>query len=204
VGAWVRLKRSIYKDDLAKVDQVDTAQNQVTLKLVPRIDYTVKRGALRDPNEKNDDKNKGEKGVKYFGGFKRKLRPAQRLFDVDAVKETGGMPVREKDTWIFENNRYTAKGYLIKSFPLSMVMNEGVRPSLAELQRFEELPDGVDSETAGLLSRSNALDKSHNFQPGDVVEVCSGELVHLTGSVIGIDGDKIKMVPNHEELKVKI
>lgn len=47
-----------------------------------------------------------------------------------------------------------------------------------------------------------ALDKSHNFVPGDLVEVCNGELIHLTGVIIGIDGDKIRMMPNHEELKV--
>jgi transcription antitermination factor NusG len=56
---------------------------------------------------------------------------------------------------------------------------------------------------AATLSKT-ALDKSHNFIPGDVVEVCQGELIHLTGVIIGIDGDKIRMMPNHEELKVKL
>ena len=54
---------------------------------------------------------------------------------------------------------------------------------------------------AELLSKT-ALDKSHNFIPGDVVEVCQGELIHLNGTIIGIDGDKVRMMPNHEELKV--
>jgi transcription elongation factor SPT5 len=66
---WVRLKRGkkksiadhwlfnckkyhfsflgLYKDDIAQVDYVDLAQNQVHLKLLPRIDYTRLRGALR-------------------------------------------------------------------------------------------------------------------------------------------------------------
>lgn len=48
-----------------------------------------------------------------------------------------------------------------------------------------------------------ALDKSHNYVQGDVVEVCQGELIHLTGTIIGIDGEKIRMMPNHEELKVR-
>jgi transcription elongation factor SPT5 len=48
-GSWVRLKRTIYKDDLAQVENVDMAQNQVTLKLIPRIDYNHKRGALKEP-----------------------------------------------------------------------------------------------------------------------------------------------------------
>jgi hypothetical protein len=47
VKQWVRLKRGLYKDDIAQVDYVDLAQNQVHLKLLPRIDYTRLRGALR-------------------------------------------------------------------------------------------------------------------------------------------------------------
>jgi len=43
---WVRLKKGIYKDDIAQVDYVDLAQNQCHLKLLPRIDYTRMRGAL--------------------------------------------------------------------------------------------------------------------------------------------------------------
>lgn len=49
VGSWVRMKRTIYKDDLAQVEQVDMAQDQVILKLIPRIDYSIKRGAQREP-----------------------------------------------------------------------------------------------------------------------------------------------------------
>jgi len=43
---------------------------------------------------------------------------------------------------------------------------------------------------------------SHNFAAGDMVEVCEGELVHLQGRVIRIDGSKITMLPKHEDLKV--
>merc|ERR1719508_419549 len=46
---WVRLKRGIFKDDIAQVDYVDIAANQVHLKLLPRIDYSRLRGALRTP-----------------------------------------------------------------------------------------------------------------------------------------------------------
>ena len=38
----------LFKDDIAQVDYVDAAQNVVSLKLLPRIDYTRYRGALRD------------------------------------------------------------------------------------------------------------------------------------------------------------
>ena len=43
---------------------------------------------------------------------------------------------------------------------------------------------------------------THNLATGDMVEVCEGELVHLQGRVIRIDGNKITMLPKHEDLKV--
>lgn len=45
-------------------------------------------------------------------------------------------------------------------------------------------------------------DTGHSFSPGDNVEVCEGELVHLQGRVIAVDGNKITMLPSHEDLKV--
>ena len=111
-GSWVRLKRTIWKDDLAQVEHVDMAQNQVILKLIPRIDYNQKRGSLRDFDGKDEKAN-----------MKRKIRPPQKLFDFDAVQKIGGMPMKEKENWIFENNRYTPKGYLIKNFPLSTIVS---------------------------------------------------------------------------------
>lgn len=38
--------------------------------------------------------------------------------------------------------------------------------------------------------------------PGDVVEVCDGELMHLQGKVVGVDGDVVTVLPNHEDLEV--
>ncbi|KFD44888.1 hypothetical protein M513_14235, partial [Trichuris suis] len=46
-GVFVRLKRTMFRDDLAQVDWVDLAQKVVHLKLIPRIDYTRMRGSRR-------------------------------------------------------------------------------------------------------------------------------------------------------------
>lgn len=43
----LHLFSGIFKDDLAQVDFVDASQNTVHLKLIPRIDYTRLRGALK-------------------------------------------------------------------------------------------------------------------------------------------------------------
>ena len=64
-------RRGVFKDDLAQVDYVETSQNQVTLKLLPRIDYTRMRGTIRAPNTEKR---------------KKKRRPVQKLFDEDGVR----------------------------------------------------------------------------------------------------------------------
>lgn len=183
--SWVRLKRGVFKDDLAQVDFVEPAQNYVHLKLIPRIDYSKPRGF---------NKNKESQAEKR----KKKRRPAQKLFDPDAVRAIGGEIGNDGDFLVFENNRYSRKGFLFKNFVMSAIIAEGVKPTLAELEKFEDQPDGVDVE---LVQEKPAGEVTHNFIPGDVVEVCEGELIHLQGKVISIDGNKVTMLPKHEDLK---
>jgi len=52
-----------------------------------------------------------------------------------------------------------------------------------------------------VIPDNSAGEITHNFIAGDVVEVCEGELIHLQGKIIGIDGNKITMIPKHEDLK---
>lgn len=47
-------------------------------------------------------------------------------------------------------------------------------------------------------------EREHNFQPGDNVEVCEGELINLQGKVLSVDGNKITIMPKHEDLKVML
>ena len=42
----------------------------------------------------------------------------------------------------------------------------------------------------------------HSFITGDVVEVAEGDLANLKGTVLSIDGNKITIMPKHEDLKV--
>lgn len=43
-------------------------------------------------------------------------------------------------------------------------------------------------------------EKSQNLAPGDNIEVIDGELVNLRGKVLSIDGDKVVIQPDHEDL----
>ena len=132
--SWVRLKRGVYKDDIAQVDYVDVAQNQVHLKLIPRIDYSRPRGALRTAQSDSEAKKK------------KKIRPAPKLFDLEAIRAIGGEVTSDGDFLIFEGNRYSRKGFLYKNFNMNAILGDGVKPTLIELERFEEAPEGVDLE----------------------------------------------------------
>ena len=47
---------------------------------------------------------------------------------------------QDGDFIIFESNRYARKGFLYKQFAMSAIMLDGVKPTLSELEKFEEQP----------------------------------------------------------------
>ncbi|XP_066144783.1 transcription elongation factor SPT5 isoform X1 [Euwallacea fornicatus] len=184
---WVRLKRGLYKDDIAQVDYFDMAQNQVHLKILPRIDYTRLRGALKTTQTENEAEKR-----------KKKRRPPAKPFDPEAIRAIGGEVTSDGDFLIFEGNRYSRKGFLYKNFTLSAVIVDGVKPTLAELERFEEQPEGIDLE---LPTEKDDKSVMHSFSAGDNVEVSEGELINLQGKIISIEGSTITIMPKHEDLK---
>uniref|UniRef100_A0A3B4B9C0 NusG-like N-terminal domain-containing protein n=1 Tax=Periophthalmus magnuspinnatus TaxID=409849 RepID=A0A3B4B9C0_9GOBI len=130
--SWVRLKRGLYKDDIAQVDYVEPSQNTISLKMIPRIDL---------------DRIKAKMSLKdWFAKRKKFKRPAQRLFDAEKIRSLGGEVSHDGDFLIFEGNRYTRKGFLFKSFAMSAVITDGVKPTLSELEKFEDQPEGIDLE----------------------------------------------------------
>ncbi|XP_067948038.1 transcription elongation factor SPT5-like [Watersipora subatra] len=184
-GTWVRMKRGLYKDDLAQVDYVDPSEHKIRLKLIPRIDYSRMRGVMRSQNAQQQLK---------------KRRPPAKVFNEEDIRAIGGEVSTQGSFKIFESNEYNARGFLIKTFYPSAFISEGVKPSLAELSKFEDKPESVSLDS--LISKSGSgTEVAHNFAAGDMVEVAEGELVHLQGKIISIDGNKITMLPKHDDLK---
>ncbi|TSN39346.1 Transcription elongation factor SPT5 [Bagarius yarrelli] len=152
--SWVRLKRGLYKDDIAQKD--------------------------------------------WFAKRKKFKRPAQRLFDAEKIRSLGGEVSHDGDFMIFEGNRYSRKGFLFKSFAMSAVITDGIKPTLSELEKFEDQPEGIDLE---VVTETTGKEREHNLQAGDNVEVCEGELINLQGKILSVDGSKITIMPKHEDLK---
>ena len=77
------------------------------------------------------------------------------------------------DFYVFEGGRYSHKGFLYKNFPLNSIVAEGIKPTLSELEKFEDDPTEMDLDV-----RENADSErvTHNFVAGDVVEVIEGTL----------------------------
>ncbi|XP_029699430.1 transcription elongation factor SPT5 isoform X3 [Takifugu rubripes] len=181
--SWVRLKRGLYKDDIAQVDYVEPSQNTISLKMIPRIDL---------------DRIKAKMSLKdWFAKRKKFKRPGQRLFDAEKIRSLGGEVSHDGDFMIFEGNRYSRKGFLFKSFAMSAVITDGVKPTLSELEKFEDQPEGLDLEVV----TESGKEREHNLQAGDNVEVCEGELINLQGKILSVDGNKITIMPKHEDLK---
>uniref|UniRef100_A0A3Q2YM94 Transcription elongation factor SPT5 n=1 Tax=Hippocampus comes TaxID=109280 RepID=A0A3Q2YM94_HIPCM len=181
--SWVRLKRGLYKDDIAQVDYVEPSQNTISLKMIPRIEL---------------DRIKAKMSLKdWYAKRKKFKRPAQRLFDAEKIRALGGEVSHDGDFMIFEANRYSRKGFLFKSFAMSAVITDGVKPTLSELEKFEDQPEGIDLEVV----TESGKEREHNLQAGDNVEVCEGELINLQGKILSVDGNKITIMPKHEDLK---
>ncbi|XP_008336159.2 transcription elongation factor SPT5-like [Cynoglossus semilaevis] len=69
--SWVRLKRGLYRDDIAQVDYVELSQNTISLKMIPRIDL---------------DRIKAKMSLKDWFAKKKYKRPPQRLFDTEKIR----------------------------------------------------------------------------------------------------------------------
>lgn len=79
-GSWVRVKNGTYKGDLAQVVDVDMQAFQLTIKLVPRIDYA----ALQAKAEGKEVK-------------RARVRPVAKAFSLAACREMGLVVERRRD-----------------------------------------------------------------------------------------------------------
>jgi transcription elongation factor SPT5 len=101
---WVRVKGGIYKNDLAQIHYVHTRQDQVQLKLIPRIDYRLIWDNTQ--NRLYDALKTKSKALKQ----KKERRPAAKLFDAEAIRAIGGEVTSDGNFLIFEGNKYSYKG----------------------------------------------------------------------------------------------
>eukprot|EP01119_Soliformovum_irregulare_P001937 TRINITY_DN1184_c0_g1_i1.p1 TRINITY_DN1184_c0_g1~~TRINITY_DN1184_c0_g1_i1.p1 ORF type:complete len:997 (-),score=365.73 TRINITY_DN1184_c0_g1_i1:156-3146(-) len=187
-GDWVRVKRGLYRGDIAQVNEYYEAKGEVELRIIPRIDPN----AAPTTNDESEDKTKR----------KRAPRPPQRflsLDDIGQVKEGGrGYNRYNERTVTFNGDRFT-NGFLIKIMNIKSLEVNGVQPTPEEYQKFQ-VPDSEEGGDAP-ISSGGLTKKKVKFVKGDVVKVIEGELKHLTGVVDSVIDDTVTIAPKHDELK---
>ncbi|KAJ5579859.1 uncharacterized protein N7459_005844 [Penicillium hispanicum] len=189
-GGWVRIKRGRYQGDLAQIEEVETNGLNVTVRLVPRLDYGMNedtQGTIAGPDAKRKR------------GMVNTVRPPQRLFsEAEAKKKhakylsaTSGLGGK---SWNYLNDTYV-DGFLIKDMRVQHLITKNVNPRLEEVTMFAR---GGEDGTANLdlaslaetLKNSTAED---SYQPGDPVEVYRGEQQGLIGRTVSTRGEIVSL-----------
>ncbi|KAJ5964322.1 Transcription elongation factor Spt5 [Penicillium vulpinum] len=194
-GGWIRIKRGKYLGDLAQIEEVETNGLNVTVRLVPRLDYGM-----------NDDTFGAPTDAKRKRGAVNTVRPPQRLFSETEAKKkhakylssTSGLGGK---SWNYLGDNYV-DGFLIKDMRVQHLNAKNVNPRLEEVTMFAR---GGEDGTANLdlaslaetLKNSTAED---SYQPGDPVEVYRGEQQGLIGRTVSTRGDIISLQVTEGEL----
>eukprot|EP01006_Ploeotia_vitrea_P035764 TRINITY_DN65931_c9_g1_i2.p1 TRINITY_DN65931_c9_g1~~TRINITY_DN65931_c9_g1_i2.p1 ORF type:complete len:729 (-),score=425.94 TRINITY_DN65931_c9_g1_i2:1372-3279(-) len=153
-GQWVRVKRGLYKGDLAQVTKVLDQGMRVTIRMVPRLDMKearaegefnraidemdederLRRLAERREQKKRDRASKKRRRADLF-------RPLPRLFDRHEMRSLGlavdrrefpGSHVRFD---VYGNDRFR-RGFLYKDVRVTGLLVDGITPLPEELERF--------------------------------------------------------------------
>jgi transcription elongation factor SPT5 len=187
-GGWIRIKRGKYQGDLAQIEEVETNGLNVTVRLVPRLDYGMNEDTFGAPTD-----------VKRKRGAANTVRPPQRLFSETEAKKkhakylssTSGLGGK---SWNYLNDNYV-DGFLIKDMRVQHLSAKNVNPRLEEVTMFAR---GGEDGTANLdlASLAETLKNStaeESYQPGDPVEVYRGEQQGLIGRTVSTRGDIVSL-----------
>jgi len=191
-GMYVRVRRGLYQGDLGKVEEVETNGTDVTVRLVPRLDYGLNED-VNAPVVGGEESNK-RKRIKTSV-----QRPPPRLFSENEAKKRHGryltrQPGLSANAWTYQNKTYV-DGFLEDVFRISALQTEDVNPTLEEVTRFATsgAEDGAENLDLQALAATLKESRSGEFLPGDKVEVFRGEQKGITGRSIQVYGDVVKV-----------
>lgn len=185
-GGWVRIKRGKYRGDLAQIEEVETNGLNVTVRLVPRLDY-----GMTDDNAALPDSKRKRGGSSHV--------PPQRLFSESEAKKRHGKFLSSTaglggKSWNYLGDSYV-EGFLVKDMRVQHLETENVKPRLDEVTKFAR--GGEDgTSTLDLASLADTMKNARaqdSYQPGDPVEVYRGEQQGLIGKTVSTRGDIVSI-----------
>lgn len=201
-GDYVRVKRGLYAGDLAVVHIVETNGLEVTLRLVPRLDYGLNDDPIKAPTL--DAKRKRPNA--FAAAALPKERPPQKLFnELEAKKRherflSAGRGMTKKN-FVYKGENYE-HGFLIKNFKLQHLSIENVNPKLEEITKLTQTGDD-GTETLDLEKLAHSLRSAtaeSNYMPGDEVEVYEGEQRGIIGKTEAVKGNIVSIMVTEGEL----
>jgi transcription elongation factor SPT5 len=195
-GMWVRIKRPAkYAGDLAQVEEVEDNGSDVTLKIIPRIDY----GLEEDINAPQNTKRKRPGGAV--------ARPPQRLFSEVEARKKMGRYLQQSSTlsrkhFTFQGEQYI-DGFLIKDMKINALETENVNPTLEEVSRFAsgDNEGGENLDLASIAASLKASTSYSDYLPGDKVEIYQGEQQGVRGKAIAVHADIVTIDVTEGPLK---
>lgn len=195
-GGWAEIKRGKYKGDLAQIDDVDPNGLDVSLRIVPRLDYGLNEDVNAPPLDEGSQGQVSKRKRQGKGGAKR---PPQRLFsDVDAKKKhfkfLKSNSSLGKRHWEYMGDTYI-NGYLIKDFKVAHLNTDNINPQVEDYAKFtaggQDETDSLDLSSLLANSKSNVTGES--FMPGEMVEVYEGEQQGVYGKTVSVNADIVTM-----------
>ncbi|KAH0018355.1 transcription elongation factor Spt5, partial [Aureobasidium melanogenum] len=199
-GMYVRVKRGKYAGDLAQIDEVESNGTEVTLRLIPRLDY----GLNDDVNAAADNKRK-----RFGFGSNTGPRPPQRLFSENEARKRHGRYLTKgtgftANTWTYMNDTYV-DGFLIKDYKANHLQSEDVNPTLEEVTKFAaDAEDGTENLDLSALAATIKSNSSGAFLPGDHVEIWQGEQRGVVGKAVSVHSDIVRILVSSGELSGQI
>lgn len=189
-GSWVRVKRGKYQNDLAQVEEVETNGLDVTVRLVPRLDY----GLNEDAGAPASDIKRKRPGVNAAAA-----RPPQRLFSEAEAKKKHGKYLSATSglggkSWNYLGDTYI-DGFLIKDMKIQHLISKNVNPRLEEVTMFargsEDGTSNLDLASLAETLKNSAAEDS--YLPGDPVEIYRGEQQGVVGRTVSTRGDIVSL-----------
>jgi transcription elongation factor SPT5 len=184
-GMYVRIKRGVYAGDLGQIDEVEANNVNMTVKLVPRLDY----GLTEDANAALGADGKRKRPVVT-------RRPPPKLFSETEARKRHGRYLQKQgglsnNNFIYQGKEYT-NGFLVDTYKINALQTDNVNPTLEEVTKFTASTDegGEGLDLAALNATLKSSD-SADFLPGDNVECFRGEQKGVGGRAVNVYKDTV-------------
>jgi transcription elongation factor SPT5 len=174
LGMWVRVKRGKYGGDLAQVLDVADSGETVTVKLIPRLDFSKDTSGKRKKNSSD-------------------IRHPQKLFNPNDVQKREVS--QQQGGYSYQGEFFDKEGYLEKAMKIASLETKNINPSLEEITRFSGGAVTDRGEDLSMLATANVA-KDTDFQTGEKIIVLSGDLKNVPGTVQSVENGVVTILPD--------